>query len=60
MSEIRNFSGTGKKVLFFGRAKCAATEDLLSKFVRYGFDVTLIKSRKRGEKLPEDIYWWGR
>lgn len=58
MSEIRNFSGTGKKVLFFGRAKCAATEDLLSKFVRYGFDVTLIKSRKRGEKLPEDIYWW--
>ena len=58
MSEIRNFAGTGKRVLFFGRAKCPATEELLIKFVRYGFDVTFVKSYKRGEKLPEDIYWW--
>lgn len=58
MSEMRNFSGKGKRVLFFGRAKCSSTEDLLKKLVRYGFDVTFIKSRNRGEKLPEDIYWW--
>ena len=58
MSEMRNFSGGGKRVLFFGRAKCSATEDLLKKLVRYDFDVTFIKSRNRGEKLPEDIYWW--
>lgn len=58
MSEMRNFSGNGKRVLFFGRAKCSSTEDLLKKLVRYSFDVTFIKSRKRGEKLPEDIYWW--
>lgn len=58
MSEIRNFAGNGKRVLFFGRAKCSSTEDLLKKLVRYGFDVTFIKSRNRGEKLPEDIYWW--
>jgi len=55
---MRNFSGGGKRVLFFGRAKCSATEDLLKKLVRYDFDVTFIKSRNRGEKLPEDIYWW--
>ena len=58
MSEMRNFSGSGKKVLFFGRAKCNATEELLSKFIRYGFDVTFVKSRQRVEKLPEDINWW--
>ena len=58
MSEIRNFSGSGKRVLFFGRAKCTATEELLSKLVRYGFDVTFVKSQKRGESLPEDIHWW--
>ena len=58
MSEVRNFSDGGKRVLFFGRAKCSATEDLLKKLVRYGFDVTFIKSRNRGEKLPEDIHWW--
>ena len=58
MSEMRNFSGGGKRVLFFGRAKCSATEDLLKKLVRYDFDVTFIKSRNHSEKLPEDIYWW--
>ncbi|MDC3408520.1 formyltransferase family protein [Burkholderiales bacterium] len=58
MSEMRNFPGKGRRVLFFGRAKCSSTEDLLKKLVRYGFDVTFVKSRNRGEKLPEDIYWW--
>lgn len=58
MSEMRNFSGSGKRVLFFGRAKCTATEHLLSKLVRFGFDVTFVKSSKRSENLPEDIYWW--
>jgi methionyl-tRNA formyltransferase len=58
MSEMQNFSGSGKKVLFFGRAECTATEELLSKLVRYEFDVTFVKSHKRGENLPEDIHWW--
>ena len=53
-----SFIGTGQKVLFFGRAKCTATEELLAKFVRYGFDVTFLKSRQRGEKLPENIHSW--
>ena len=30
----------------------------LSKFLRYGFDVTFVESHKRGEKLPEHIYCW--
>lgn len=55
---MQNFSGRGKRVLFFGRATCTATEELLSKLVRYGFDVTFVKSQKRGETLPEDIYLW--
>ena len=58
MSEMQNFSGIGQRILFFGRAKCTATEDLLNKLVRYGFDVTFIKSWKRGQTLQEDIYWW--
>ena len=55
MSAMRNFSGTGNRVLFFGRVKCSATEELLSKIVQHVFDVTFVKSRQRGEKLPEDI-----
>jgi methionyl-tRNA formyltransferase len=58
MSEMQSFTGKGKRILFFGRAKCEATEKLLSKLIRYGFDVTFVKSRQRGEKLPEDILWW--
>lgn len=53
-----NFTGTGKRVLFFGREKCNATEELLRKIIRYGFDVTFVKSSQRGEKLQEDILWW--
>ena len=58
MSEMRKFAGNCKRVLFFGRAKCDLTEELLSKFLRYGFDVTFVESHKRGEKLPEHIYCW--
>ena len=55
---MRSFSGNGKRILFFGRTKCDASETLLRKLVRYGFDVTYVKSKSRGEKLPEDILWW--
>ena len=55
---MQNFSGSGKRVLFFGRDKCTATEELLSKLIWYGFDVTFVKSSKRGENLPKDIYCW--
>ena len=58
MSEMRNSTGKSKRVLFFGRAKCAATEELLDKFMRCDFDVTFVESRERGEKLSEEILWW--
>lgn len=58
MSEMRKFTGKGKRVLFFGRAKCTATEELLSKFLQCDFDVTFVKSRQRGDELPEDIFLW--
>ena len=55
MRERQNVTGKGKRVLFFGRDKRTATEELLSKFIRCDFDVTFVKSRQRGEKLTEDI-----
>jgi methionyl-tRNA formyltransferase len=58
MNKMQNFTGKGKRVLFFGRAECTATEELLSKFMRWNFDITFVKSRQRGEKLPEDILSW--
>lgn len=58
MSEIRSFAGKGKRVLFFGRAECGATVDLLKEFIRYEFDVTFVKSREHGEKLPDDLHGW--
>ena len=60
MSEIRNIAGKGQRILFFGRAVCEASEALLNKLVRYGFDVTYVKSRGRGrgKKLTEDLLWW--
>lgn len=58
MSEMGHFTRKGRRVLFFGRANCTATEELLSKFMRCDFDVTFVKSRQRGEKLPEDILLW--
>tara|TARA_B110000503_G_C7087953_1_gene388163 strand:+ start:350 stop:1063 length:714 start_codon:yes stop_codon:yes gene_type:complete len=58
MSEMLNFTGKGKRILFFGRAKCSATEELLSKFLQCDFDLTFVKSEQRGERLPEDILRW--
>lgn len=58
MSEIKNFASSGKRVLFFGRAKCSATNELLNKFICHEFDTTFVSSRQRGEKLPEDINLW--
>jgi len=58
MSNIHKFIGTGKKVLFFGRAKCNATEELFDLLIQYGFNVTFVKSNRRGEKLPKDIGKW--
>ena len=58
MNEMLNISGDGKRILFFGRAKCDASAELLDKLIRYSFDVTYVKSQVRGEKLPEDILLW--
>jgi methionyl-tRNA formyltransferase len=58
MSEIQNFSGSGERILFFGRAKCDASETLLRKLIRYKFNVTYIESKSRREKIPKDILRW--
>ena len=50
--------GGGPSVLFFGRSKCEASEEVLSHLLRCGFNVTYVKSKHRGEQLPEDIGWW--
>lgn len=58
MTMMQNSKGEGARVLFFGRNKCDYSQALLSKLKIYGFDVTYIKSKGRGENLPEDIMWW--
>lgn len=55
---MRIFAGKGKRVLFFGRAECGATEELLNKLIKCDFDVTFIESKQRGEKLSEDTLCW--
>lgn len=45
-------------VLFFGRSECDASEKILKHLHRCGFDITYVKSKQRGEDLPEDIGWW--
>ncbi len=45
-------------VLFFGRGKCEASEKVLSHLKQCGFEATPVKSKERGEKLPEDILRW--
>jgi len=58
MTTMMHRSGTGVRVLFFGRNKCDASQKILSKLHRYGFDVTYVKSKQRNKELPEDISWW--
>ena len=53
-----NSRRSGKSVLFFGRSKCRASEYLLEELKKFGFDVTLVKSETRGEKISEDILSW--
>ena len=48
---MRSFTGKSKRILFFGRVKCNATEELLRKLVRYEFE--FVKSWQRGEQLPQ-------
>ncbi|MFT6842576.1 MAG: methionyl-tRNA formyltransferase [Psychroserpens sp.] len=45
-------------VLFFGRSNCDSSEKILSHLIKCGFYVTYVKSKSRGERLPEDIFWW--
>lgn len=48
----------GARVLFFGRSKCEASRRIVRELSRYGFDVTYVKSKRRGEKISEDIMKW--
>ena len=47
-----------KSILFFGRAKCDASEEIFKKLMSYDFDITYVISKTRGEKIPEDIFCW--
>ena len=58
MSHMHNLKGSSTRVLFFGRDKCKASQKLLKKLKKYNFKVTYIKSKGRGERLPEDILCW--
>tara|TARA_B100000686_G_C16559659_1_gene847070 strand:- start:24 stop:740 length:717 start_codon:yes stop_codon:yes gene_type:complete len=58
MTPMRRNKGENSSVLFFGRNKCKASEKILSHLKQCGFEVTHVKSKYRGEKLPEDIGWW--
>ena len=55
---MRNHTSSTARILFFGRAKCDASETLLKALKNYKFDVTYVESKGRGEKLPKDILRW--
>jgi len=55
---MRKYKSSSANVLFFGRAKCDASATLLRKLKKYGFEVTYVQSKGRGEKLPKDILKW--
>ncbi|MCP5076070.1 MAG: hypothetical protein GY947_22600 [Rhodobacteraceae bacterium] len=46
------------KVLFFGRDKCDGTNAAIDLLRELDFEITLIKSGSRGEKLPEEVRFW--
>ena len=46
------------RVLFFGRSGCDATEKALTHLKTLGCEITFVKSKGRGEGLPEDIGYW--
>ena len=46
------------RVLFLGRSQCDATDKALAHLKRLGFEITFVKSKGRGEGLPEDIGHW--
>lgn len=52
------FSRNSMRVLFFGRAGCDATEKAVTHLKTLGCVVTLFKSERRGEVLPEDVKNW--
>ncbi|MDB2599799.1 formyltransferase family protein [Gammaproteobacteria bacterium] len=58
MIEEQTFKINEVRILFFRRDKCNASEMLFEKLKSCGFHVTDVKSKTRGEKLPEDILSW--
>lgn len=46
------------RVLFFGRSGCEGTSKALSLLKTLGCEITFVKSKVRGEALPEDISYW--
>lgn len=51
-------STNSTRLLFFGRAKCDFSRDLLAESRRLGFDVTYVESSYRGESLPDGVFEW--
>ena len=58
MSIVQKYTANGKRLLFFGREKCNASEKLLKKLIDCEFDLTYVESSGRGEKIPEAIFNW--
>ncbi len=51
-------SASPVRVLFFGRSGCKGTSKALSLLKALGCETTFVKSKGRGERLPEDIGYW--
>ena len=49
---------SGKKCLFFGSENCIYSQKCIDKLQKYGMEVTIIFSNKRGEKLPAEAFKW--
>lgn len=63
MTHVEHFrpsagSERSASVLFFGRNDCEATQKALEHLRVLGFDITYVESKRRGERLPEEISQW--
>jgi hypothetical protein len=58
MKSDSNASKNSVRVLFFGRSGCDATEKALTLLKALGCEVYFVKSKGRGEGLPEDVRCW--
>ena len=46
------------KILFFGKEGCSYSSDALDYLQKLGHDITVFWSKKRNEKIPQEILLW--